>query len=180
MSQSPPPILRTELAEVIASVELRDVRLMSGSVQTRIRDASTVPDPQLKMRHGTKVIARKENGFLVAAMMRTEIVAGSSNKDATEAPPAVSMMVTFALEYWLPGASGFSDDVLGEFARVNGAFNAWPYWREYIQTTAARMNLPPILLPVFRVKHSPPQEKAPTKTATPKARAATRSATKKR
>jgi preprotein translocase subunit SecB len=34
---------------------------------------------------------------------------------------------------------------------LNGVFHVWPYWREMVQNTLARMGLPPLILPVFRV-----------------------------
>jgi len=37
------------------------------------------------------------------------------------------------------------------FARTNGIYNAWPYWREFVQNMIARMNLPPLVIPVFRL-----------------------------
>jgi hypothetical protein len=37
------------------------------------------------------------------------------------------------------------------FATINEVFNAWPCWREYVQNVVARMGLPSITVPVFRV-----------------------------
>jgi hypothetical protein len=139
---------QSELAAVIGRVQLVDVRLVSADVRTLVRDARVVPDANLAMRHATKVIGRSDGGFLVLAAMDANVVSGQAKADAD---PPIRMQVAFALQYELPDAASVSDAVLAEFARVNGAFNAWPYWREYIQTTAARMNLPPVVLPVFRV-----------------------------
>jgi hypothetical protein len=147
----------SEVAEIIANVQLNDVRLIDASVRTRIRDVARLGDAHLAMRHKTKVIMRSEKAFLVAAVMRAEVV-GDAAGDSEN--PLVVMNVTFALEYKLESAARFSDEDLAEFARVNGAFNAWPYWREYVQTTSARMSLPPITLPVFRVR--PRERSEPT------------------
>jgi preprotein translocase subunit SecB len=32
---------------------------------------------------------------------------------------------------------------------MNGIYNIWPYWREYVQTTTSRLGLPPLTLPVL-------------------------------
>lgn len=145
-----------ELREVIGRVQLTDVRLIDAKVQTRIRDANRARDAQLTMRHAAQVILRKDNAFLIAAQMQAAVV---RDADSDKGEPLVTMSITYALEYALEGTSEVSEGTLAEFARVNGAFNAWPYWREYIQTTSARMNLPPIVLPVFRVVS--PEKKAP-------------------
>ena len=61
------------------------------------------------------------------------------------------MKVSFEVSYRLPEAFSASARELQEFAEVNGVFNVWPYCREFIQTTTARMGLPPVVLPLFRV-----------------------------
>ena len=58
---------------------------------------------------------------------------------------------SFALDYLIEPAAEFPDDSLQAFAATNGVFNAWPYWREYVQNTCVRMGLPAITVPVFRI-----------------------------
>jgi len=40
-----------------------------------------------------------------------------------------------------------SDDV-GDFSKKNVGYHVWPYWREYVQSTVARMDLPSNLIRV--------------------------------
>lgn len=37
------------------------------------------------------------------------------------------------------------------FADFNSTFNAWPYWREFVQSMTARMGLPSVIIPVLPV-----------------------------
>jgi hypothetical protein len=60
----------------------------------------------------------------------------------------------FELRYRIRSDLGPSNDVLTEFARANGVFNAWPYFRELLQTMLHRMELPSTVLPAFRVVQS--------------------------
>ena len=53
-----------------------------------------------------------------------------------------------------PDEESFSSEELEAFGEVNAVFNAWPYWRELVQASLARMLLPPLTLPVFRVLHA--------------------------
>lgn len=62
------------------------------------------------------------------------------------------------------------------FAWVNGGYNAWPYLREFIQSSAARAGFLPVTLPVFRVPRVQPSP--PGTTEAPEAPA--RPLTKKR
>jgi len=60
---------------------------------------------------------------------------------------------SFRLDYRVPDAGVFTDEQLSAFGQVNGVYNAWPFWREYVYSTMARLGLPPMTLPVFRVEH---------------------------
>jgi hypothetical protein len=63
----------------------------------------------------------------------------------------LSIEASFALHYSIQSSGDLEDESVKAFALTNGIFNAWPYWREYVQSTAARMGLPPIVIPVFRL-----------------------------
>ena len=41
---------------------------------------------------------------------------------------------------------------LKAFGQINAVFNAWPCWRELVQAPLARMSLPTLTMPVFRVR----------------------------
>jgi len=43
-----------------------------------------------------------------------------------------------------------SADVVA-FATFNATFNAWPYWREFVQSMTSRMGLPSVVIPVLPV-----------------------------
>jgi hypothetical protein len=141
-----------ELRQLVASVQLTDVRLIDAVVRTRVRHPTDVATPVLVTTHGTKVIQRLDDGFIIAASLMAQVV--SVGEELSQNSP-IFMNITYTLQYGVENAKRFSDDVLQEFARVNGTFNAWPYLREYVQTTSSRMNLPPLMVPVLRV--GPPQ-----------------------
>lgn len=75
--------------------------------------------------------------------------------------PSVSMLYSYVLEYGLdsPPPVESREALLSAFAKVNGAYNAWPYLREIVQTTCARMSIPTPLLPIYRVIR--PKSKTP-------------------
>ena len=58
---------------------------------------------------------------------------------------------TFELSYRFPEEESFSSEELTAFGQVNAVFNAWPYWRELVQASLARMSMPTLTVPVFRV-----------------------------
>ncbi len=87
-------------------------------------------------------------------------VALSSVAEAdAEAEVKLRVTATFVLAYSVKSFEGVDDDHIRAFSAINGVFNAWPYWREFVQSTTARMGLPmPVVIPVFRLGENPFEE----------------------
>lgn len=85
---------------------------------------------------GEKVERKKENSFL-------------------------KIDATFLLLYHIKSLEGLDDEEFRNFAELNGVYNAWPYWREFVQNITGRMELPTLTIPVFRIV-------SPSKTESPK------------
>ncbi len=58
---------------------------------------------------------------------------------------------SFELIYSIPLETNPTSKELQAFADTNALLNCWPYWRELVRDMAARMELPPLLLPLFRL-----------------------------
>lgn len=56
---------------------------------------------------------------------------------------------SFAAAYVVQGEDEIPDAVVEAFAMVNGVYNCWPFWREYLQSSTVRMSLPPVILPLI-------------------------------
>jgi hypothetical protein len=54
-----------------------------------------------------------------------------------------------------PTSEAVNDALRTLFAGLNGVFNAWPYFREFLQSATTRMGIPQFVLPVFRVRKAP-------------------------
>lgn len=54
------------------------------------------------------------------------------------------------------------EDCLAQFAANNVPFNAWPYWRELVQSACSRMSLPRVVLPAKRLGPARPVKFGPT------------------
>ena len=64
----------------------------------------------------------------------------------------------FLLVYDATSLEGFGTAHFNEFASYNGTFNAWPYWREFVNNMASRMQLPPLTLQAYRFGETLPTE----------------------
>lgn len=140
-----------EIAPLITALQIKDIRLIEASVKTNIRTATEAGEVDLAIDSSASVKDyTKDTGiFSVVAEINARLVPVESERD-----PAVSVRAAFELRYSLPKDLKVSPAQLNTFARINGIFNAWPYWREFVQSTIARMNLPPVTLPVFRLEAS--------------------------
>ncbi len=65
---------------------------------------------------------------------------------AEEAAPNLFIVAIFELEYEVK-ASEFREDAVAEFQKKHPLFHAWPYWREFVQSTCGRLGIPPIPVP---------------------------------
>ena len=57
----------------------------------------------------------------------------------------------FVVTYTVRSDDGLTEANFDAFGERNGIYNVWPYWREFVQSITARMGLPPLTVPVFRV-----------------------------
>jgi hypothetical protein len=93
--------------------------------------------------------------------------------------PAVSIHASFLLRYdFSDGFEKYPDEAFKLFAEMNGVFNAWPYWREFVQSATVRMGLPALTIPVFRV-HGPKKAAQPSKKVAKKKKTKKKSVAKK-
>jgi hypothetical protein len=66
----------------------------------------------------------------------------------------------FVLIYVLDKDAEIDEKALTEFATHNVSYHAWPYWREWLQSTCARAGLPHIPLAMHMLKSARPDRNA--------------------
>jgi preprotein translocase subunit SecB len=78
----------------------------------------------------------------------------------------LNIEATFLILYSINNLADLDDAAFRSFAEMNGTYNAWPYWREFVQNITGRMELPTLTVPVFRIA-PPPSKAATNKNKTP-------------
>lgn len=146
-SKNPEPL--EGIAPLIKAVQIKDIRLVEASVGTSVRSANEAGEIELTIRRSADIKEyNKDAGlFWVLAKIKTRLIPIERQKDT-----AVFVNAAFEIKYSLPKELEVSQEQLNTFAGINSVFNAWPYWREFVQSMIARMNLPPVTLPVFRLE----------------------------
>lgn len=141
-------------AGVARHVELRNVllRSMSAKLKMRLADASSViesgkTDASVKV---TPTYSLEEPTLELNVVVEFGISISTQEEQSIR---VLELGAEFELSYGLDSAPPTEqrDALLSAFAHINGTYNAWPYLREFVQSTTARMTLPPVVLPVFRV-----------------------------
>ena len=83
-----------------------------------------------------------------------------TGKSETGDEADLSIKASFVISYSLNSFDDLSEENFRAFSQLNGIFNAWPYWREFVQSTTARMGLDQVVVPVYHV----PPKRAPKTT----------------
>ena len=73
--------------------------------------------------------------------------------EASEAMVRLEIMAEFGAHYRLRQDADIDTlrPALEEFGSCNVALHVWPYWREYVQSTCARMGIPAIPIRMYRL-----------------------------
>ncbi len=147
--------------KVIASAKLSGVRLVRLDTSTSVRTVGDVENPVLSVEHEATIVEGpgKNGRFAVNANLRCRI--------ASEKKQEIYFLLdaVFEVLYRIPGDLDYTEEEMKDFVQLNAVFNAWPYFREILQSILSRMNLPTITLPLFRYGRVPTKEIVP-KTAT--------------
>jgi preprotein translocase subunit SecB len=134
------------VAQITPHVEIVDVRLIrvSGRVYP---DGNAEIRPKVRLRFSQNSRCSQVGTELSVAVQFT--MRGVQEQDV--AKKVVELSAVFGLSYRLSQEIQLTPEQLSAFSKVNAIYNAWPYWRELVQTTIARMGLPRLIVPVFRV-----------------------------
>ena len=159
----PKDILR-KVADVVPRLEIEDVRLIGLSSKLKAPphqdaaiDVSTSHDSDCRIVGETRLVARLS--FTLKATSSAE-----PPRDVFEV--AAVYRVVYSSDTAL---TELSFDNLKTFAAVNAVHNVWPYWRELVQSVVSRMGLPPLTVPLLKVRkpEAPKETPAELKAAEP-------------
>ena len=147
----------TAAAKVVVAVQLSSVRFSACSAQL-LESIDDIPDGvalYVSMKFSTPTILPVDDGLST----RTTLLFRMSGKlpDNEESPkPYAVVRATLEARYDLkPDTPKFSDDDLRDFALCYCPFHVWGYWREFVQSSLARLDLPQTTVPLFLISQAP-------------------------
>ena len=128
----------TDLAVVIAPwAHIKQIRLVRSVIESNI--SQEPPTSQLHHTFDATTTLNRERQILTVHVSL-----------AVWLGDFVRITAEFVLEYAVAKSPvEVNDQVDNAFGKMTGVYNAWPYWREYVQSTISRLGLPPLALPLI-------------------------------
>ena len=144
------PTLFRHAAAVSGAVVLDEVSLLGCSTRYDRIEGREPLELSIAVTPGATL--DETQGSLSAVVVLTL----EGKKKASQGPKeSLVIQGTFGLVYSVREEASFSDEQVDAFAKTNAIYNIWPYWREFVQSMSARMNLPPLIIPVFHLFGKP-------------------------
>lgn len=135
-----------ELASFVAQrVQIEDIHLNHSTVRREFE--SDEPPPVVEFGFNAETNLDRETQRISARVLFS-FDSYFEGDDRPESPP-LHIDVGFALTYSLQSLDDIDDEKIDAFGKMNAVYNAWPYVREFVQSTLLRMGLPALTLPVL-------------------------------
>lgn len=148
------------LSHAIQRLAIRDVYFEKATAQTKDGfDPPNFTEPlAVQFKVGVIDTRRSITGedsteiVRIAVECAMRLVVAPSSDGASDQDEKALISATLVAEYQV--LDELEPDALQEFSEQNGLFHAWPFWREYVHSACARLRLPPIPVPMYRLPGS--------------------------
>jgi hypothetical protein len=132
---------------------LRSIRVARSRISNRLADLSTASKIALEFAFRSKRIEAPSDVIRLECLFQ---LTGRESTDAESqaAKPEAAIMVNcvYAVEYSVDASFDATPAHVDAFKDGNAIFNCWPYFREYLQSSLVRMNLPVFTAPFLRLQ----------------------------
>jgi hypothetical protein len=144
-------------AKVVRCIHLATVKFGAFSAQA-LETSDAIPE-DVVFAASTKflrpTVMPTDGGFSTTTTLVFQV---GGRMPGAESPPSPYALIRATLEarYDLkPNSPTFSEDDLNDYALCYCPFHVWGYWREYVQSSLARLDLPQFTLPLFLIDKAP-------------------------
>jgi len=133
-------------ARAAASLEIMAIRFVNFSAATSHRVGGSLPTTVTPKIGFTKPSFRRfdQNSIAIDVTFLFKL-------SADGAEPVFHFRCETELVYVVRADTIPLDSDLEHFALVNAPFNAWGYWREAVQSSMSKLDLPVFPIPLFRI-----------------------------
>lgn len=124
-------------SQVARRVQISSIKLVEAELSCS--DGGSVSD-EVSISYGTTTNVDAKIS-VVTVLMKTSV---------SDENNVVNIDATFRATYSVESTDGLTQECFDAFGSLNGLFNIWPFWREFVHNTTLRMGLPALTLPVQR------------------------------
>lgn len=142
------PVEKSKLilaGEVAQRVEIEDFRLVKTSARQNLLPGPLPTVVNLSFSYRTD-LDREGKRITVYPLF----IFDATHHDSADALAPLHIEAEFLIRYTIKEMDGLTDENFKAFGELNGRYNGWPYWREYVHQMLSRMGLPSFLVPVWR------------------------------
>lgn len=152
------PEVVEECKRLIAGVDLRGIHLVNVSAAIE-QSAFALGDGEAQADVSVRLVSDPpqhranfdEAAGLLYCGVKFKVALVLEEKGET----LLDVRAEYALIYGVPDGVSCSSEAASLFARKNGVFNSWPFFRELAQSLSCRMGFPAVVLPLLRLSEIP-------------------------
>jgi hypothetical protein len=130
-------------------VQIEEVCVLKAAYSRSPEFSSLPVNINVAIDVSTKLTDAKDRVFVKADFT----LQGTFGGEETQEPP-VKITASFLVRYRLRSAEELEDANFDAFGKINGVHNAWPFWREFVQSSMWRLGLPSLTIPVLPPKNN--------------------------
>lgn len=143
-----------EAAENLDMDAVARVAQKAGLKEICLIEAKMSRDPQvmspetlsLKYKCSTKILSAERDVLPILCNFGVAAFRGKSPDKNV-----MSIEASFCTSYVLKQIEEFNSADIEHFAKINPIYNAWAYWREFVQSMTTRMGFPALTVPLLKI-----------------------------
>lgn len=138
------------LSKVVAKADLISIFMLDGKFW-RSMNALDYERVSMEINVSGNLLEEREDCIFTKASFSLSGVPVDDG-ESEEKEEVTSVKAEYILIYSLAEKDKLSKEELAAFCDVNPAYNAWPYWREFVSNASDRMGLPVPILPLLKFR----------------------------
>jgi hypothetical protein len=133
------------VGRVAQKAALEDIYLIDVKVS---RDPQVMAPETLSLKHkcSTKILSAEKDILPILCNFGVAAFSGKSSDKIV-----MSIEASFCTSYVLKPIGEFNPADIEHFAKINPLYNAWAYWREFVQSMTTRMGFPALTIPLLKI-----------------------------
>ncbi len=133
------------VSRVAQKAGLQEISLIDAKVS---RDPKVMTAGTLSLKHkcSTKILSSEKDALPILCNFGVIAFSGKSPDKIV-----MSIEASFCTYYVLKPIEEFNPTDIKHFAKINPIYNAWAYWREFVQNMTTRMGFPPLTIPLLKI-----------------------------